>query len=104
MKWSSSCHSHLTCAVIDSTGLALCQISVAASSIITEVLCPGSVLPPRQLPAHALVERQLLAHASRITCIRAQESCNMCATLDALGAVLIWQLQPLQPLQHIVSR
>ena len=72
--------------------------------MMTEVLCAGSVLPPRQLPAHALVERQLLAHAGRITCIRAQESCNMCATLDALGAVLIWQLQPLQSLQHIASR
>lgn len=62
------------------------------------------MLPPRHLPAHALVERQLLAHAGRVTSICAQESMSVCATLDDLGAVLLWQLSPLQPLQQLESR
>ena len=65
--------------------------------------CAGVILPPRRLPAHALVERQLLAHAVRITLIHAQESHNLCATLDSDGAVIVWQLTPLEPVRCLVS-
>ena len=61
------------------------------------------ILPPRRLPAHALVERQLLAHAARITVVRALETQNVCATLDSTGAVTVWRLAPLQPLRCLVS-
>ena len=66
--------------------------------------CAGSVLPPRHLPAHALVEWQLLAHAKHVVLIQAQESHNLCATLDKSGVLLVWQLNPLQPLHCIGSR
>ena len=61
------------------------------------------MLPPRSLPAHALVERQLLAHAARVTAIRALEAQNLCATLDDAGVVILWQLSPLQPYQCLAS-
>ena len=61
------------------------------------------VMPPRQLPAHALVERQLLAHAARITAICTLDSHNLCATLDDAGAVIVWQLTPLEPLRCLAS-
>ena len=60
-------------------------------------------MPPRQLPAHALIERQLLAHCDRIITIRALESHNICATLDNAGAVIVWQLSPLEPLRCLAS-
>ncbi len=60
-------------------------------------------MPPRQLPAHALIERQLLAHGARITTIRALESQNVCATLDTTGVVIVWQLNPLEPLHCLAS-
>ncbi|CAL5224911.1 g7676 [Coccomyxa viridis] len=63
----------------------------------------GMVMPPRQLPAHALIERQLLAHGARITAIRALENQNVCATLDTTGVVIVWQLNPLEPLHCLAS-
>ena len=64
----------------------------------------GSVLPPRHLPTHALMEWQLLAHSKHVVLIRALESQNLCATLDNSGVLLVWQLNPLQPLHCMGSR
>ena len=58
----------------------------------------GTALPPRRLQIHDLSSRELLGHAAPVQAQLPHQRTGTAATLDAGGGLLLWQLQPLQPL------